>query len=126
MRHPIHAAIAAILLASGLWAPAAMAANPDQLDQLHGTGQCVRCDLTGANLAQANLAGGANVTEANLTGANLTQANLTGVNLTRANLTGANLTGANLTGVILTGAKLTGATWTDGRKCAPGSVGSCK
>jgi hypothetical protein len=65
-------------------------------------------NLTGANLADSNLAG------ANLTGANLADSNLAGANLTGANLAGANLTGANLAGANLTRANLTGAKWRDG------------
>ena len=49
----------------------------------------MRANLTGANLARANL------TYANLTGANLARANLTDANLTYANLTDAYLADAN-------------------------------
>jgi hypothetical protein len=57
--------------------------------------------------------------------------NLSGTDLSNANLTGANLSGAdleyaNLEGADLTEANLTYAYWTDGRKCAEGSIGECK
>jgi len=68
------------------------------------------CDKAGYLLAGADLRG-----------ADLTGANLSGANLSYASLEGARLDGANLQGTILSG-----ATWTDGRKCAEGSVGSCR
>jgi hypothetical protein len=83
------------------------------LDRLIKTRECVKCDLSGANLRWANLTGAnlneANLYEANLTGANLTGANLGGADLIGAYLTGAYLTGANLYEANLTGADLTGA-----------------
>lgn len=96
-------------------------------------------DLSAANLSQAQARaasfiaselGGANLSGLDLRGANLAQARLNGANLSGANLTGSRLVGAdlsaaNLTGATLTGALLGGATWTDGRVCAPASVGSC-
>ncbi|MCX7627649.1 MAG: pentapeptide repeat-containing protein [Methylophilaceae bacterium] len=51
---------------------------------------------------------------------------LVGADLRGANLTNANLYGANLSYAQLEGADLSGAIWTDGRQCAPGSVGRCK
>ena len=73
----------------------------------------MRADLTGADLAVANLAGadltGADLAVANLAGANLTGAILAGAILAVANLAGANLTGAILAGAILAGANLAGA-----------------
>ena len=48
--------------------------------------------------------------------ANLVGANLSGYSLERLNLSCANFDGANLNN----------ATWTDGKKCALGSIGTCK
>ncbi|MGX7828296.1 pentapeptide repeat-containing protein [Actinokineospora sp. 24-640] len=60
-------------------------------------------DLTGANLAHADLA------HADLTGANLAYTDLTGADLTGSSLTATDLTGAYLTGAYLTHANLTDA-----------------
>ncbi len=77
------------------------------------------CDLHGANLIDAIL------NSANLRQASLSGANLGGANLTIADLSCAHLRGANLTRAHLLGADLSHATWTDGRKCAKGSIGGC-
>ncbi len=66
-----------------------------------------------ADLARADLSGGADLWEVNLSCANLSQANLNGAKLWEANLTGANLTGANLVGADLQGADMTGALYDD-------------
>lgn len=92
--------------------------------------QCVRCDLSfadlgGMNLNRANLEG-ANMSYANLKGADLGAANLKKTNLSYADLRGVNLRGANLTNAVLVAANLSGATWTDGLRCREGSVGFCK
>ena len=87
------------------------------VDKLKETKECVKCDLTGADLSRAYVDGylsgfdltGANLTGADLTGANLTGATLTGATLTEANLTGANLTNAYLNTADLTGLDLSGA-----------------
>ena len=55
-------------------------------------------------LTDADLTGGVQLSNANLTGVQLSNVNLTGANLTNANLTNADLSGAILTGAILTGA----------------------
>ena len=60
------------------------------LEKFRTTNECAGCDLTGANLFEANLEG------AFLLGANLEGASLYLVNLKGANLKGANLKGANL------------------------------
>lgn len=92
-------------------------------------------NLTGANLKgtvfnYAVLDGtnfrGANLTNASLLAASLKHTNFEGANLTDANLKDAHLDGAKLDGAKLDGAKLDGATWTNGKKCAPGSIGVCK
>lgn len=81
-------------------------------------------NLKGADLMLANLEG-AHMHAANLQEANLMLANMQKINLLDADLSGANLQGANLSGAILIKAKFDGATWTDGRICAPGSIGKC-
>ena len=85
----------------------AIAENLQHTQQLLATKQCPNCDLSGAGLVLADLAG-ANLQGANLTRANLSRANLTGADLRGANLAGTSLHGANLTGANLTGANLTG------------------
>lgn len=69
--------------------------NPEHLERLLKTNQCPNCDLSNADLEDANLFG------ANLNNANLTDANLQGANLGFANLIDANLTGANLSNAYL-------------------------
>ena len=66
-----------------------------------------------------------NKNAANLQKANLMMANLQKANLLDGDLRGANLLGANLFGAILIKTKFGNATWTDGRVCAPDSVGEC-
>jgi uncharacterized protein YjbI with pentapeptide repeats len=102
------------------------------LKKLKDTKKCLECDLSKANLKEANLnniqLNGANLRKANLTnvrlrmanlyvtdlsGANLSNADLSGANLRGANLTGANLSWANLTGARLNDANLTGANLKD-------------
>ncbi len=80
--------------------------------------------LKQANLMLSNLEY-AHMHGVNLQQANLMLANLTGASLFDADLSGANLRGANLQGAIIIKAKFDGATWTDGRKCAVGSIGKC-
>jgi hypothetical protein len=68
--------------------------------------------------------------DALLVGVDLTNAQLVGTSLRNANLSHADLRGADLAQADLSGAKLEGArldeaTWTDGRKCAQGSLGRC-
>jgi uncharacterized protein YjbI with pentapeptide repeats len=81
-------------------------------------------NLEGANLMLGNLQG-AHLHAVNLRKSNLMMANLQKANLLDADLRGANLQGANLLGAILIQTKLGNATWTDGRVCAPESVGEC-
>ncbi len=81
--------------------------------------------LTGAIMPRASLKG-AKLAGAKLYATGLRSADLSGADLSRAVLMAADLTGADLTGAILVGADLTTATWTDGRVCAPESVGTCK
>ncbi|MBE9186293.1 pentapeptide repeat-containing protein [Microcoleus sp. LEGE 07076] len=65
----------------------AIAANPQQVNQLLQTNQCPGCDLRSIPLLQASLAN-----------ADLQGADLRGANLREANLSGANLSGAFLGG----------------------------
>lgn len=100
--------VIAVLLGCFGFAAQAQASNQQDLDQLKSTGGCLRCDLSGADLTQLNLAK-ANLRESNLKGANLTQVNLTNADLTGANLEAAVLNSANLSGASLTGANLKSA-----------------
>jgi uncharacterized protein YjbI with pentapeptide repeats len=99
---------AAALVTTLGWANSAQAENVAHTQQLLGTKQCQKCELSRVGLVFAQLAG-ADLSGANLVGANLSQANLTGANLSGANLTGASLNGANLEGANLSGANLSGA-----------------
>ena len=95
--------------------------------------------MTGADLRNARLAGGdlsyatlnlalldgADLRGATLVGASLRRARLTRAHLDKADLSYADLAGAELTGVSLAEAKLGNAIWSDGRVCAPDSVGTC-
>ena len=65
-------------------------AQSSEVQKLLKTKQCPGCNLSGANLQNADL------DEANLQGANLQNANLQNADLEEANLQGANLQGANL------------------------------
>jgi len=85
----------------------------------------VSADLTGAVLAEADLKN-ADFTRTRLTNANLRGADLREARLFRADLSSADLTGARLDGADLFMAVLDNATWTDGRRCAPGSRGLCR
>jgi uncharacterized protein YjbI with pentapeptide repeats len=98
----------------------AIAANPDQIQQLMKTRECPGCDLTDATLMGAGLPG-ADLTGANLSNANLYGANLQGANLTGAVFNGANLKLANLAGA--TGADLSGAETDDRTTCPDGNHG---
>ncbi len=96
----------------------ARAENLQHLNQLLGTRQCQRCDLSRSGLVQSDLSridvtgsdlSDANLSRTNLRGANLQKANLTRASLFGADLSGADLRGANLTQADLGGANLTGA-----------------
>ena len=83
-----------------------------------------------ANLYEANLEGG-NFEKTNFESANLTRANFKGSSLIEAvfknsNLFESDFTGANILNASFEGANLNNASWTDGRKCALGSIGECK
>lgn len=81
--------------------------------------------MAGAVLEYAS-AKRANLRNADLRGAKLTAADLSGADLSGADLAGANLRYAVLDGAGLSGTRLDNAVWSDGRACAPGSVGGCQ
>jgi uncharacterized protein YjbI with pentapeptide repeats len=84
-------AITILITTLGLTAPVkAKSYEPEHLKRLLATKQCAGCDLSYANLRNANLS------YADLRGANLSHADLRGANLTGANLRGANLQGAKM------------------------------
>ena len=123
-------------------------ARQDEFPKLRVMNNNVYTNLRYANLTRANLSGsdlrGTIFSSANLTGANLSNVTIGATDLMMlpsyigrydstavtdfhsADLTGANFTGANIGAVNFTDAKLSGAIWTDGRKCAEGSIGECK
>jgi hypothetical protein len=82
-------------------------------------------DLSYANLRNASLRG-AKLRAAKLLGTSLDGADLTGADLRAADLRYATLQGAILAGVRFDDATLGKATWSDGRPCQEGSVGSCR
>lgn len=84
-------------------ASAAVAANPDHVQQVKQTGSCPNCELSHADLQNLELE------KADLSRANLSHVNLSDANLRKANLKGANLTATNLTATNLRGAQLQGA-----------------
>ncbi|MEQ8969874.1 MAG: serine/threonine-protein kinase [Coleofasciculus sp. C1-SOL-03] len=87
-------------------------ASLTEIKQLHQTGECAGCNLSGADLREMNLRTvdlrEANLSEANLQGANLQSANLENANLNGANLIDADLKGAYLRNADLTATQLTG------------------
>ena len=97
-----------VLLSGSFFASVASAENLDHTRQLLATKQCQKCELSGAGLVLANLAG-ANLAGANLNRANLGRADLSGADLSGADLRNASFYGANLSGANLRGANLTGA-----------------
>ena len=87
-------------------------------------------NLSGADLSRSNLraaqAARANFSNAKLLGADLTKADLVEADLSGADLTRTDLTGADLTRADFRGANLSNARWTDGRRCAEESRGTCE
>jgi uncharacterized protein YjbI with pentapeptide repeats len=109
--------------------------NEKQVQALKKANSCEKCDLSGAKLSNldlsyANLSGanlsGADLSNSTLYGANLAKANLSGANLSNANLFEANLSGADLSKANLSKTYVAQATWTNGKRCAVGSIGECK
>jgi hypothetical protein len=110
-------------------------ARADLREARLGNAVLARADLRGANLLRAdlryaNLEGadlrGAVLREAMLTGARLPAADLRETDLRDADLGHAVLEGARLEGARLSGARLGDAVWSDGRVCAPESIGECR
>ena len=110
--------LATITVAVTLVASSASAFDPAHLKTLKDTGDCINCDLSGANLEDAKLMGadlkGAKLSGAKLEGAYLEGADLKDANLTEAELSGANLTGANLNYAIMEGVIFCNTTMPDG------------
>jgi hypothetical protein len=77
--------------------------DPNDLLKLAPFGECMNCNLQGANLERADLRG-----------ANLENANLDGASLAGANLDGANLQGASMKGARMKSAILCNTTMPDG------------
>ncbi len=89
----------------------------------------VRANLTGANLSYAGFEN-ANLSEADLSsavmkGASLNNANLSGAKLIGADLSYADLSQAILLNVQVLNTRFDHAIWSDGRRCAAGSVDQC-
>ena len=107
-----------LTIAVTIFAGGAFAFDPDDLQKLNDTGDCMWCDLREVNL-EGTTTIAANLQGANLEGANLSRtylkgANLEGANLTNAILHGANLEGANLNYAYMGGAILCNTTMPDG------------
>jgi uncharacterized protein YjbI with pentapeptide repeats len=100
--------LTALTVATSLIASGASAFDPDDLQKLKDTGDCVACDLEGAFLANVNLEG-ARLNFARLRGTNLSSVNMEGAELMGANLMDAFLDGTNLMGARLNYAKMKGA-----------------
>lgn len=89
----------------------------------------VNANLSAAELSYASLEN-ANLSEANLQktvlkGANLNNANLTGASLVEADLSYADLNSAIILNAKVLNTRFDHAIWTDGRRCAKGSVDQC-
>ena len=80
--------LTALTVAVTMFASSANAFDPADLQKLMDTNECVKCDLSGANLMDANLSG-ANLAYADLNGANLAGADLESARLGRFDLRGA-------------------------------------
>ena len=87
--------LTALTVAASLMASAASAFDPEDLQKLLDTNECVECDLSGADLSGADLIG-ANLIEAILRRANLWMADLGAANLTEAVLRGTYMNGTIL------------------------------
>jgi uncharacterized protein YjbI with pentapeptide repeats len=109
----------AITIAATLFASSASAFDPNDVQKLSETGDCVMCDLRGADLSGANLSG-ADLSGTFLIGADLSDANLSGADLSSlpggrtlllldADLRGTDLSNVDLSGIDLSGALMRGA-----------------
>ena len=92
--------LTALTLAASLIASSSSAFDPDDLQKLKDTGDCMDCDLRNADLRRTDLSN-ANLALANLSGADLNNANLRNANLSIANLSGADLKRTLMNGAIL-------------------------
>ena len=96
--------LTALTVAATMFASSASAVDPDDLQKLKDTGNCVNCDLRNADLKRTDLSDAnlalANLSGASLEGANLESANLYGAILNRANMGNANMRNANMEGVL--------------------------
>ena len=72
--------LTALIIAATMFASSASAFDPDDLQRLKDTNECVQCDLRGANLRDANLK------DANLRSALLFNADLSGADLENTHL----------------------------------------
>ncbi len=90
--------LTALTVAATMFASSASAFDPDDLQKLKDTNECVACDLR----------------DANLKGADLKRADLGEANLMGAMLWDANLMGAKLSGALMKGAILCNTTMPDG------------
>lgn len=82
------------------------------------------------NFSNADLRG-SRISGSVFNGSNFQNADLQGAELSRSrfeyvDFRNASLRNATLRRVRLTGANLSGAIWTDGRRCAEGSIGECR
>ena len=77
-------------------------------------------DLSGASLVNCDF------NNARLAGARLSHAQIVNADFMAADLSRADLSEARLINAELMDARLAGATWTDGRHCRQGSVGTCR
>lgn len=86
--------------------------------------QMNNANLSYANLESANLSR-ANLNGAKLVGTNLNNANLSGANLSAADLSYADLSNAIIVQVQVLNTRFDHVIWTDGRRCAKGSIDQC-
>ena len=110
--------LTALTVAVTMFAGSASAFDPDDLQKLLDTNECVRCDLREAFLRNTSLNSadleGAILMDADLSVADLRGANLSGADLSGTNLGAANLTEANLWATYMNGAILCNTTMPDG------------
>ena len=95
--------LTALAITAVMFASSASAADPDDLQKLKDTGNCIGCNLESANLKGAYLFE-----------AYLFESELGGADLRKANLDGANLRDANLSYAIMMDAILCNTTMPDG------------
>jgi len=107
-------ALSCCLLFLGTMPQALLAFDQNDLEALLQTKRCIECDLTGVNLANADLSRAA-LTGSNLENANLSNAVLILADLARTNLKKANLANAQLSGADLFKADLQDAVLTDAK-----------